>query len=136
MVVVAGHTSPSHIALAHRQRIAGQQASGFAIWHRPGCPERNCEAIIPGEIEPGFPLGGEGLLCAQFKSVSDVGGRMETSPSKRTICPTCGGLMTLARVDPRLGKLPELRTYTCTACPDLRTIIVEAPASRSPNKGL
>jgi hypothetical protein len=60
MVVVAGHTSPSHIALAHRQRIAGQQASGFAIWHRPGCPERNCEAIIPGEIEPWFPLGGEG----------------------------------------------------------------------------
>jgi len=32
------------------------------------------------------------------------------------LCPHCGQPMRLARTVPRLGGLPELRTYECRAC--------------------
>lgn len=32
------------------------------------------------------------------------------------ICPKCAGVMKLVRTAPRLGGLPELRTYRCEPC--------------------
>jgi len=31
-------------------------------------------------------------------------------------CPACASLMVLERVAPKLGPLPELRTYKCLKC--------------------
>jgi transposase-like protein len=41
-----------------------------------------------------------------------------TSPSEPNVplCPNCGRRMTLARVTPRLGGLPELQTFVCRPC--------------------
>jgi hypothetical protein len=36
-------------------------------------------------------------------------------------CPVCGGTMKLARVFPKFGSLPELRTYQCLCCDELLT---------------
>jgi hypothetical protein len=43
----------------------------------------------------------------------------EAGESKREAhkyCPTCRTLMVLARVAPKFGPLPELRTYKCLKC--------------------
>jgi len=37
------------------------------------------------------------------------------------LCDICGLPMALVRVTPKLGVLPELRTFQCTKCGDVRT---------------
>jgi hypothetical protein len=41
-------------------------------------------------------------------------------------CPKCGAAMRLVRVTPRLGALPELRTFRCTDCGHVVTVEVES----------
>jgi hypothetical protein len=41
------------------------------------------------------------------------------------LCPSCGRPMRLKRAVPRLGALPELRTYDCAACGVTYTQAVE-----------
>ncbi len=41
--------------------------------------------------------------------------RLETTDST-PLCPSCGRPMGFVRAVPRLGALPELRTYECKAC--------------------
>jgi hypothetical protein len=43
-------------------------------------------------------------------------------------CPCRGEAMALVRVNPRLGALPELRTYRCGQCGAVETIEVKQPA--------
>jgi hypothetical protein len=40
---------------------------------------------------------------------------------KKIACIHCGARMTLVQVMPKLGALPELRTFRCTACGVART---------------
>ncbi len=44
------------------------------------------------------------------------------------VCEHCGARMKLARTVPKLGALPELRTYRCQRCESVTTIVVEAEA--------
>ena len=44
------------------------------------------------------------------------------------VCEHCGARMKLARTVPKLGALPELRTYRCQRCESVMTIVVEAEA--------
>jgi DNA-directed RNA polymerase subunit RPC12/RpoP len=44
-------------------------------------------------------------------------------------CSRCGAVMTLARIVPTLGSLPELDTYKCPRCGNVFTWVVE-PNSR------
>jgi predicted RNA-binding Zn-ribbon protein involved in translation (DUF1610 family) len=37
-------------------------------------------------------------------------------------CPVCGSAMKLARIIPKLGGLPELRTFQCASCGEVVTI--------------
>jgi hypothetical protein len=37
-------------------------------------------------------------------------------------CPHCSGAMALVRVLPKLGGLPELRTYQCVECKEVLTV--------------
>jgi hypothetical protein len=41
--------------------------------------------------------------------------------AEKLACIVCGAPMTLERVTPQLGTLPELRTFRCTACGVVRT---------------
>jgi hypothetical protein len=45
------------------------------------------------------------------------------------ICPRCGGPMKLVRSVPRLGGLPELRAFSCSACGEVETQEVDGRAS-------
>ncbi len=38
------------------------------------------------------------------------------APNPAPVCPHCGKLMRVARIVPRLGGLPELRSYECRPC--------------------
>jgi len=38
------------------------------------------------------------------------------------ICPTCSGAMKLVMTTPKLGGLPELLTFECVRCGDIRTL--------------
>jgi len=50
-------------------------------------------------------------------------------PNARTVlCPSCRTAMTLARTTPRLGGMPELRSFECKSC---GTILTEAVDNRS-----
>jgi hypothetical protein len=42
-------------------------------------------------------------------------------------CPCQGQAMALVRVNPRLGALPELRTYRCGQCGAVETVEVKQP---------
>lgn len=44
-------------------------------------------------------------------------------------CPRDGEAMVLVRVNPRLGALPELRTYRCALCGAVETVEVRPPVS-------
>lgn len=44
------------------------------------------------------------------------------------LCPSCGRPMRFVRAIPRLGALPELRTYECLACAVTYTDAVERDA--------
>lgn len=44
-------------------------------------------------------------------------------------CPHDGQAMVLVRVTPRLGALPELRTYRCEKCGAVETVEVKQPAA-------
>ena len=37
-------------------------------------------------------------------------------------CLTCGKLMTLAHIVPKVASFPELHTFRCHACGDVRTV--------------
>jgi predicted RNA-binding Zn-ribbon protein involved in translation (DUF1610 family) len=37
-------------------------------------------------------------------------------------CPTCGKPMILARTTPKVAAFPELHTFRCLSCGDVRTI--------------
>jgi hypothetical protein len=43
----------------------------------------------------------------------------ENDPLK---CPDCSGPMKIARVTPKFGGLPELRTYQCVECEEVVTV--------------
>lgn len=45
------------------------------------------------------------------------------------VCPRDGKAMTLARVDPKLGALPELRTFRCEQCGAVETVEVRPRAA-------
>lgn len=53
----------------------------------------------------------------------------ETSDSRESpappLCPRCGKAMTLVRTVPRLGPLPELRSFHCLTCREAATVPVE-----------
>lgn len=44
-------------------------------------------------------------------------------------CSCRGEAMTLIRINPRLGALPELRTYRCAQCGAVETIEAKQPVS-------
>ena len=44
-------------------------------------------------------------------------------------CPRDGEQMALVRITPRLGALPELRTYRCARCGAVETIEVRQPVA-------
>lgn len=49
-------------------------------------------------------------------------------------CATCGGPMSLVRVLPKLGGLPELRTFRCGDCGDTESFdetLVASPSDES-----
>lgn len=50
---------------------------------------------------------------------------MENS-SDRPVCSQCVARMTLVAVEPRLGGLPELRTFCCEACNCVFTEVVSS----------
>jgi hypothetical protein len=59
-----------------------------------------------------------------------LGFMLETTPNAavvecRSCCPQCGGAMRLVRVTPRLGALPELKTFRCADCDHVVTVEVE-----------
>src|ERR1035441_2349712 len=45
---------------------------------------------------------------------------VHSSPSPP--CPTCGKPMTLAQIAPKVASFPELHTFRCHACGDVRTV--------------
>jgi hypothetical protein len=45
---------------------------------------------------------------------------MMTGTPKRSLCPSCGQTMRLARITSRFGDLPDLYTFECRACGVLR----------------
>jgi transposase-like protein len=49
-------------------------------------------------------------------AVGKKGGMPYFATNPAPLCPHCGQPMRLARIVPRLGGLPELRTYECRAC--------------------
>jgi len=51
-------------------------------------------------------------------------------------CPNCGRPMTLARVTPRVGGLPELRTFVCRICRITMTVADGEPAEQPALKAL
>jgi hypothetical protein len=53
---------------------------------------------------------------------------MSSEGNRSQVCEHCGAAMKLARTVPRLGALPELRTYRCQRCESVMTIVVEAEA--------
>ena len=42
---------------------------------------------------------------------------------KTRVCTRCGGAMTVARITPRFGSLPELITFKCQACGEISTVV-------------
>jgi hypothetical protein len=44
-------------------------------------------------------------------------------------CAKCGGEMIVASVTPRLGGLPELRTFICNDCGEVVTYEIDNPNS-------
>jgi hypothetical protein len=48
-------------------------------------------------------------------------------------CPKCSNPMRLARVTPRFGGLPELRTFECRRCGVAVTEAVENPGLPNPS---
>lgn len=58
----------------------------------------------------------------------------KTTPTKAKqqlplVCPRDGKVMTLVRVNPKLGALPELRTYRCDHCGAVETVEVRQPVA-------
>jgi len=51
----------------------------------------------------------------------------ETQPAfgSRGLCPACGYPMTLVRITPKSGQLPELRTFRCTDCEHVLMVRIE-----------
>jgi transposase-like protein len=37
-------------------------------------------------------------------------------------CPSCGATMRLARITPKFGGLPKLKTFQCVGCNDVLTL--------------
>ena len=46
----------------------------------------------------------------------------EHSPSHAPMQSCCGAEMTLVRIDPKVSSFPELRTFRCDICRDVRTV--------------
>lgn len=46
------------------------------------------------------------------------------NPSHAPAQSCCGAPMTLVRIDPKVSSFPELRTFRCDICGDIRTIEV------------
>ena len=49
----------------------------------------------------------------------------DTPGSEAPNCPSCGELMTFVRMVPRVGPLPELRSFHCLGCREAATIPIE-----------
>lgn len=49
--------------------------------------------------------------------------------SQPPVCPRDGEVMTLVRVTPKLGALPELRTYRCARCGAVETVEAGRPVA-------
>jgi len=47
-----------------------------------------------------------------------------SSPDEADVrpCPLCGGTLKLAQVLPKMGGLPELRSYRCVDCDEVETV--------------
>ena len=47
-----------------------------------------------------------------------------SSPDEADVrpCPVCGGTLKLAHVLPKIGGLPELRSYHCVNCGEVETV--------------
>jgi transposase-like protein len=56
----------------------------------------------------------------QIARINEMGAAANTA-----YCPNCGQPMTLARVTPRLGGLPELQTFECRPCGAILTQSVD-----------
>ncbi len=46
----------------------------------------------------------------------------QNDPQPIQNCPSCGGTMNLAKIIPKLGGLPKLKTFQCVNCNDVITI--------------
>ncbi len=54
-------------------------------------------------------------------TVSAISSGMNCLSGSAVVCAACGGTMALARVVPKLGPHPELRTFRCEACRSVET---------------
>jgi hypothetical protein len=57
--------------------------------------------------------------------MSDEAGAEPSAFGSRGNCPACGSAMTLVRITPKSGLLPELRTFRCADCDHVLTIKIE-----------
>src|SRR5665647_853658 len=76
---------------------------------------------------PGFFVSASGIVFASYQFA--LSGSMSWSPMPQDYnqppsppCLTCGKLMTLAHIVPKVASFPELHTFRCRACGDVRTI--------------
>jgi len=53
------------------------------------------------------------------------------TPSDASTQCCCGAEMTLVRIDPKVSSFPELRTFRCDVCRDVRTVEVSPYAGGS-----
>jgi hypothetical protein len=54
-------------------------------------------------------------ICGILAAMSD-------EPKDVRQCPQCEGTMTLVRITPKIGALPELRSYRCGECEEVITV--------------
>jgi transposase-like protein len=57
--------------------------------------------------------------------MSDEAGSQPSVFESRGSCPACGNAMSLVRITPKSGSLPELRTFRCADCDHVLTIKME-----------
>jgi hypothetical protein len=105
------------IRAADTMRLA---APASRIWDHAWSLWQALMAAISGRYRPELHyMRGPGPKWREKQS------RSGNSDDRQMYCPSCNVVMVLERVAPKLGPLPELRTYKCLKCGNVVSCEIE-----------
>jgi hypothetical protein len=116
---------PGHLTRRLHREIARAIGRQVRAWYQltvdEGVPPRFNQLLKALDRTEGQTASSAGAPASTGVDADGLASTMKDDPPVVRPCPSCGKAMTLVPTAPRLGGLPELRSFQCWACGNVHT---------------